>query len=185
MIVYNFFGGPCSGKSTTAAYIFARFKNKGIHVELAREVAKDLIWEGRAVQLQRNQFLVSALQYSRLKDLKENGCEVAVTDSPILTGLAYADNLRYKYELEQLLRKVIVEFDNVNVFLNRSSPYQKFGRSETEVQAMVIDQKLRELTGMAMSFPGNEEGQQRLFEWIWGDYLLRDKSRSSVLNNVG
>src|SRR6185503_10325803 len=165
MIVYNFFGGPCSGKSTTAAYIFTRFKNKGIKVELAREVAKDLIWEGRAVQLSRNQFLVSALQYSRLKDLKENGCEVAVTDSPVLTGIAYAENLRYKDELEALVRKVNLEFDNVNVFLKRSSPYQNFGRSESETQAMWIDSRIGELTGFDLKARGNEEGQIELFKW--------------------
>lgn len=185
MLVYNFFGGPCSGKSTTAAYVFARFKNKGIHVELAREVAKDLIWEGRAVQLQRNQFLVSALQYSRLKDLKESGCELAITDSPVLSGLAFADNVTYRNEIECLLEKVVREFENVNVYLKRSTPYQQFGRLENEVEAKRIDIKIAQLADMDFYANGDEQGQILLFDQLWGDYLHRRNPKVSELFSMG
>lgn len=171
MIVYNFFGGPCSGKSTTAAYIFSRFKNQGIQVEIAREVAKDFIWEGRAVQLQRNQFLVSALQYSRLKDLKENGCEVAITDSPLLTGLAYSEHLRYKSELEALLRVVNREFDNRNIYLRRSNHYSGFGRVEKASEVGIIDQRIHSLIAFDYEAKGDEQGQILLFDLLWKDFV--------------
>lgn len=180
MIVFNFFGGPGSGKSTTAAYVFARLKNKGVRVELAREVAKDMIWEGRGCQLQRNQFLVSAIQYSRLKDLDANGCEVAVTDSPVLAGLAYTTQ-NYRPELERLLRKVSNEFRNINVLLMRSAPYQFFGRVESESEAQDIDQSMRKLTMFDFVAKGNEEGQTQLFDELW---LHLQKNNFVLLNKV-
>lgn len=40
-LVVNLFGGPGSGKSTGAAYVFARLKMLGYNAELVTEFAKD------------------------------------------------------------------------------------------------------------------------------------------------
>lgn len=140
MIVINFFAGPGSGKSTTSAYVFARFKNDGIKAELAREVAKDFIWEGREAQLSRNQALVAALQYAKLKDLQYNGCEVAITDSPLSMQLVYSTGTRYHNELAALIHKFDEEFHNIKVFLKRTKPYVQFGRYQDEAGAKALDQ---------------------------------------------
>ena len=42
-IVINLIGGPCSGKSTVAAELFARLKKMGIKTELVSEYIKDRI----------------------------------------------------------------------------------------------------------------------------------------------
>lgn len=52
-IVINLFGGPGSGKSTGAAYIFSQLKMKGINCELITEYAKDKTWEKNFVALSR------------------------------------------------------------------------------------------------------------------------------------
>ena len=39
-LVINLIGGPCSGKSTIAAELFARLKKMGIHCELVSEYIK-------------------------------------------------------------------------------------------------------------------------------------------------
>lgn len=44
MIVVNLYGGPGVGKSTGAAYVFARLKEAGVVAELVTEFAKDLTW---------------------------------------------------------------------------------------------------------------------------------------------
>ena len=40
-LVINLIGGPCSGKSTIAAELFARLKKMGVHCELVSEYIKD------------------------------------------------------------------------------------------------------------------------------------------------
>lgn len=40
----NFFGGPGSEKSTSAAQLFSRMKKQRMNVELVTEVAKDFLW---------------------------------------------------------------------------------------------------------------------------------------------
>ena len=45
MVAVNLFSGPCSGKSTGAAWIFAKLKMAGVNVELVTEFAKDKVWE--------------------------------------------------------------------------------------------------------------------------------------------
>ena len=44
-LVVNLIGGPCSGKSTIAAELFARLKKMGIRCELVTEYIKERIYE--------------------------------------------------------------------------------------------------------------------------------------------
>lgn len=45
MIIINFFGAPGAGKSTGAAYVFARLKMAGVNCEFITESVKDAILE--------------------------------------------------------------------------------------------------------------------------------------------
>ncbi len=167
MIVINFFAGPGAGKSTSAAALFAKLKNKGLKVELAREFAKDLIYEGREVQLERNQLLVTANQYARLKDLEASGCEIAVCDSPLALGISYGKDMLYANELEALIMKLNREFTNLNVWVERTKPYQQFGRLQDEAGARKLDNSMHVL-GWPYTFTctGDECGQAQLFEAV-------------------
>lgn len=45
-LIVNLYGGPGTGKSTGAAYIFSKLKMDGIDAEYVTEFAKDKVWEG-------------------------------------------------------------------------------------------------------------------------------------------
>jgi len=106
-LIINLFGGPGTGKSTTAADLFGllkkekhNFKNnnnqihaKNIGVELVREFAKEVIYEQAENQLD-NQFYISAIQQKRIVDVikyfeKNNTNSIIITDSPIILGVVY------------------------------------------------------------------------------------------------
>ena len=82
MTVVDIYGSPSSGKSTLAAYVFAKLKMLGIRCELVTEFAKDLVWDERHKALQ-NQAFVFGNQFYRLSRL-ENEVDVAVVDSPLM-----------------------------------------------------------------------------------------------------
>ena len=44
-ITVSLFGPPGAGKSTLAAYVFAKLKMMGVNCELVTEFAKDKVWE--------------------------------------------------------------------------------------------------------------------------------------------
>jgi len=135
MKIINLFSVPCGGKSTTAAYLFQFFKNRGFNCELITEYAKDLTYAGRSGDLQ-NQFYVSAKQYHRLKRVEQYGnVPFVITDSPLLLGLAYSKELFYYEELKKLLFKLHGEFENINIFIKRVKPYNPIGRNQTEEES--------------------------------------------------
>jgi ATP:corrinoid adenosyltransferase len=47
--VISLFAGPGAGKSTSAAYLYAHLKNRGVNSELVREYVKDRAWEERQI----------------------------------------------------------------------------------------------------------------------------------------
>lgn len=142
MVVLNLFAGPCSGKSTTAAEMFAFLKRKHVRTELVGEEAKDCIYAGNE-RILGNQFYLAAMQYARLKNLEWSGCQVAIADSPLLMSTSYATHLSYYDELVALSHKVNGEFDNLNIFLHRGQrPYQEFGRQQTYDEAKTKDSQI-------------------------------------------
>jgi len=135
-MVINLYGGPGSGKSTTAAGVFSKLKLLGVNVELVTEYAKDLTWEESFKKL-GNQNIVSANQHHRQWIL--NDVDVIITDSPIIQGLIYSN--KYHDHIMELFN----EFDNINIFLNRKKAYQTKGRSQTLDQAITLDNKIKEI----------------------------------------
>jgi adenylate kinase family enzyme len=140
-LVVNLFAGPGAGKSTTAAKIFAALKDRGINVELAGEYAKDLTWEGRHRTL-ADQFYVFGKQHHRIYRLVTD-CDVIVTDSPILMGLAYADG--YPQEFKQTVRWAFNRYRNLNFLLKRTKPYNPKGRNQTLEEAKQKDVEILRL----------------------------------------
>ena len=81
MLIVNLFAGPGAGKSTIAAYVFARLKMAGVNCELAPEFAKDKVWEHNQTALD-NQIYVFAKQYYRITRCADQ-VDVVITDSPV------------------------------------------------------------------------------------------------------
>jgi hypothetical protein len=136
--VVNLFGGPGTGKSTIAAGIFSELKWQGVEAELVTEFAKDLVWAGHIDSLQ-NQLRVSGEQLERVRRLIGK-VEVVVTDSPILLGVYYGDSLGDDYK--RSIVKYHEVFDNLNYFLQRTKPYHKNGRLQSEDEAKQVDESL-------------------------------------------
>ena len=90
-IVVNLFGGPGSGKSTGAAYIFSQLKMAGINCELITEYAKDKTWEKNMTALDCQEYILGKQSY-RMKRCADK-VDVIVTDSPLPIGLFFNNGL--------------------------------------------------------------------------------------------
>lgn len=148
--VINFLGGPCSGKSTTAAGLFYEMKKQGKNVELVTEYAKDLVYEGTLELMLDRQEMVFAEQNQRLHRLRGK-VDYAITDGPLLLSLVYPRmNQRQKglqpwpalNAFENFVIEVMKTFDNVYVFLNRPNTFDERGREHTEDQSREIDREI-------------------------------------------
>lgn len=171
--VINLFGGPGSGKSTTAAGLFHLMKLNEMNVELVTEYAKDLTWEERYDTLD-DQLYVFAKQQKRLQVLK-NKVNYVVTDSPLILGLIYRQWNYLPNNFEPLVFEVWDQFENKNYFIKRTKKYQRVGRSQNEDQAEGIDEQVK-LFLQTKSVPfeileGDENTPKRIYEEILTDVL--------------
>lgn len=176
--VINLFGGPGSGKSTTAAALFAYLKNKGIDAELVGEEAKAQLYWGSAQQLQ-NQVLLAGLQYARLKNLERHGCKLAISDSPLIMQLAYCEQTPYFKELSALIRKINDEFLNTNVRVIRTKHYSPFGRVQKTVEeAAGFDAIIDKLVSFDYSITGDASGQLSICQIV--EKQVQEKIHAAV-----
>ena len=143
----NLFGGPGTGKSTTAAGLFAQMKEMGYKVELTTEFAKDLVYE-ESFKVLQDQLLVTATQNH--KSFRLHGkVDYAIHDSPVLLGAVYS---RYIGKLgvayEEFLVELFKSYNGINVFLVRdvkAHPYQAYGRNQNLDEAILLDEQLKNL----------------------------------------
>jgi hypothetical protein len=140
-LVINLYGGPGTGKSTTAALVFGLLKTLGVNAELVTEYAKDRVWDEHFA-IFSNQIYLFGKQYHRLHRLVGK-VDVIVTDAPILLSLFYGTNVPDSFR--QLVYDTYSSMKNLDVFLRRKKPYNPAGRMQSEEQAKDIDVKLAEL----------------------------------------
>lgn len=138
MKVINFFGGPGTGKSTTAAGLFFLMKQAHKKVELVTEYAKDLTYEDADLS---NQLALFCEQERRLRRLQSH-VDFAITDSPLILSRIYAPREFQGPAFEGLVYHFAESYDNFNVFLGRIKPYAEYGRKQTEEEARAIDAKI-------------------------------------------
>ena len=181
MISVNLFAQPGSGKSTTAAFVFAYLKNRGCNVELVSEFAKQLTYQKRQHEMS-NQVYLLAKQYKKMKDIESYGkVPMIITDSPILIGLMYARDLDYYYQLSELTLKLHGQFTNVNVLVNRTKPYNPSGRNQTEEESNALAEKVLELpVSFDYRINGDENGQKAFAKKMLALYKLVDKKAKKV-----
>lgn len=171
MKVLNLFGGPGSGKSTTAADLFALMKWKQVNVELVNEFAKEVTWEKRYTILE-DQIYVTAQQNRKLWRL-QNQVDWAITDSPLILAECYSKEDYFPETFIPFIHDVFCHYDNVNVFLKRDKPYSPIGRNQSEEQAIELDNKIKKML-KAHNYPfievtGDEHAKHEIFEYIGGN----------------
>jgi hypothetical protein len=145
--VVNLFAGPGTGKSTTAAALFAELKYRGVNCELVTEGAKDAAWEGRGEAYWSCQPYISGEQIFRQNRLRNN-CDLIITDSPLLLGIAYSTgSINERLALNNLLWSEYGKYDNLNIFLERGTEraYNPKGRNQTEEEARQKDSEIERL----------------------------------------
>lgn len=141
MIVVNLFGGPNTGKSTTASGVFHLMKIFGMNVELVTEYAKDMTWENRH-NILSDQLYILAKQNRKLERLRDK-VDYVVTDSPVILGLNYTPENYYPH-FESLVFDVWNTYDNHNYYLtnNGDLTYNEAGRNQNKTQAKELDEKI-------------------------------------------
>lgn len=154
MKVINLIGGPCCGKSTTAAGLFSYIKlHCNNSVELVTEVVKDYGYD-RNQSAMEDQVLMTAEQNHKIRRLIPQGIEFAVTDASLLNGIVYGQH--YAIDdgdvVQDMVHGLFHKYDNVVFLLPRKPHYDAYGRSQSEEEAMVIDDRMVE----ALDFNGIE-----------------------------
>jgi len=136
----NLFGGPGSGKSTTAAGLFYKFKSDASYphnIELIQEYIKTWAYMNRPVK-SFSQVYTFAKQMHREDVLLSHGVDLIITDSPILLNAMYA--YRHNTPGWEGVLTIIDHYEQqypaLNIFINRlNRPYKSVGRYESYEEA--------------------------------------------------
>lgn len=143
-IVINIAGGPGTGKTTVAAQLFYKLKEKGFEVENVSEFAKELVWEGRDEAFNDRLYMHSE-QNHRLMQM--NGkLDYIITDSPLFLTSVYNNYYlkdkfpnSYNKMIDQMTQETFNLYNNVVFLLNRDTNYKVIGRREKINDAKKID----------------------------------------------
>lgn len=142
-IVVNLFGAPGAGKSTGAAYIFARLKMNGVDAELVTEFAKDKVWEENPAPFKNQAYMFGKQSY------KIGRCagkvDVIVTDSPLPLSIYYNNEERLTENFDRTVMDVFCSYINMNYLLTRVKPYNPNGRHQTEAESNQVAEELKTL----------------------------------------
>lgn len=186
--VINLYGGPGTGKSTTAAALFALMKRNGINVELVTEFAKDLVWTERNKEL-GDQIYIFGKMYHKLWRLRDK-VDYVIIDSP-LPLCAYYDRENLP-GFKELVFNMYNSFTNYNFRLRRKFQYQEEGRYQTEAEADKVDEdliKLVEDNGVKiLDICSNPNPEMDIFEYVLCQQIIHNNivyGESAVLVDKG
>jgi len=102
-------GGPSSGKSTLAAWLYSRLKEDAVNTELVQEFAREYINKTGGPKNTLIQFLIYKRQKEK-EDILPASVKVMITDSP--TILSYIFGVVYGNIKDQDHRHMITEMYN-------------------------------------------------------------------------
>lgn len=143
--IIDLYGGPGTGKSTSAAYIYFRLKSLGKSCELVREYVKDWAWEGRKIGPYDQIYFLG--KQARRESMLYGKVDYVVTDSPVYLSAYYAQ-MHTSNEMYAGVRGLVRQFylqaerdghRHHHWMLERSKPYVAEGRFQTEYQARLVD----------------------------------------------
>ena len=140
-LVINLVGGPCSGKSTVAAELFARLKKMGIQCELVPEYIKDRIYEENQT-MPKNQIAIFGMEHYNISN-KIGKVAVIVHDG------SFINNIIYKSESNKYFDDLIIneykKFWNLDFFIKRGNiEFETYGRIHNLKQSKELDRIIKE-----------------------------------------
>ena len=140
-LVINLIGGPCSGKSTVAAELFARLKKMGVHCELVSEYIKDRIYEENKT-MPNNQIAIFGMEHYNIS-IKVGKVDVIIHDGSFLNNIVYkvGDNK----ESDDLIISEYRKFKNLDFFIKRGNiEFEDYGRIHNLKQSKELDKIIKE-----------------------------------------
>jgi len=146
MININLFGGPGSGKTTTAWELSNYMNKRGYKIEYIPEYAKDLTYGKDWIKLS-DQLLVLGIQHHKTFILKDQ-MDYLIQDSPFIMGIVYAKFKGFLPEKEftDLTLKLFEKYENINFFLKRNTKhYENLGRTQSLKESISFDTKIKDL----------------------------------------
>lgn len=138
----NFFGGPGTGKTTIATWLYSKLKDMKYSVEYVSEYVKSWAYQNRKINKYDQVYFFAKQLQEEYKFLK-GGVKHIITDSPVLLATVYSGIYGGK-DLEKNLINISNEYDNdyncINFYLERNTQiYLKKGRYQSLSQAIDID----------------------------------------------
>lgn len=152
-LIVELASGPCGGKSTEAAALYAALKQRHVSCELAREYVKRWAWEGRAIAA-LDEFYVLGKQIHEESSLLGK-VEVVIVDRPVFMSQVYTD-LYAPSPIRRGITEAVRSYyeaaadaghRRVVVLLPRRHSYQEAGRYESEAEARKIDALIEGVVG--------------------------------------
>ncbi len=149
--IINLYGGPGTGKSTSAAFLYYVLKAQGLNAELVREYVKDWAWEKRHISAYDQLYFLG--KQVRRESMLYKKVDYIVTDSPVLMGTYYAQ-LFCPQSVSEGVRASTLAFyrqaaedghRHVHIFLNRTKEYVAAGRYQSEDEAKDVDAGVRRM----------------------------------------
>ena len=142
--VINIYGASSTGKSTTAAMLYAYFKNKCVESEICKESVKAWAFEGRPIT-SMDQYYIAGKEIFHVERLI-NKVEVVICDCPIMQGIYYLHKMREDLNFDSLgpmdpmVFDFIIEAEKLGVkfydfLVERNQPFQPVGRYQTESES--------------------------------------------------
>lgn len=142
-LVINLIGGPCSGKSTVAAELFARLKKMGIHSELVTEYIKDRIYEEN-MTIPKHQITIFGMEHYNIST-KIGKVDVIVHDGSFLNNTSDLYNWELNPEFDALIVSEYKKFNNLDFFIKRGNlEFEDYGRIHNLKQSKELDKKIKE-----------------------------------------
>ncbi len=172
--VINLASGPGSGKSTTAAALFAKMKLRHLNVELVTEFAKQITWAHRQKELS-DQAYIFAKQYHKMQILSGQ-VDYIVTDSPLFLSVIYCPD-DYFPSFKPFVMEVFDSFDNKTFFIQRVKPYNPKGRNQTEEESNEISKQIMKfmIDNVMTNFyamSGDEQAPDKILEVLEKDGFI-------------
>lgn len=143
----SIFGGPNTGKTTIATFLFSALKAKNYDCEYIYEYVKQWTYIKREVTSYDGVYIFS--KQLHLEDtVLSGGVGFVITDSPLFLSYFYsqengapcADNIL------GIIKEFEKDYPSLNILLTREEdkPYDEKGRFHTYTQAIDIDNKLKQ-----------------------------------------
>lgn len=147
--VISLYGGPGTGKSTTASLVFGMLKLNGVNCEYVQEYAKDKAWEHGKNFIEtplvfQAQEYIFGKQHYRFRRCAQT-VEMIVTDSPLLLGHIYTPQDFCMPALHDTIDQAYNMYDNLDVMLRRCKPFNPDGRLHTEEKAKELDVEIEDM----------------------------------------